>query len=82
MKELLNLLPKLLEMMPGIVKFLKYIPILMVLAGIGYGVFYWSQNYRDPFKCVDNQIYEQVRVDSNVYEFKGGYCVDGKDERK
>jgi hypothetical protein len=82
MKELLNLLPKLLEMMPGIVKFLKYIPILMVLGGIGYGVFYWSQNYRDPFKCVDNQIYEQVRVDSNVYEFKGGYCVEGKDERK
>jgi hypothetical protein len=54
----------------------------MVLAGIGYGIFYWSQNYRDPFKCVDNQIYEQVRVDSNVYEFKGGYCVEGNDERK
>ena len=78
MKELLNLLPKLLEMMPGIVKFLKYIPILMVLAGIGYGVFYWSQNYRDPFKCVNNEIYEQVRMDSNVYQFKGGYCVEGE----
>jgi hypothetical protein len=80
MKDLLNILPKLLEMMPGIVKYLKYIPILMVLAGIGYGIFFWSQNYRDPFKCVDNQIYEQVRVDSNVYEFKGGYCVEGKDK--
>jgi hypothetical protein len=78
MKELLNLLPKLLEMMPGIVKFLKYIPILMVLAGVGYGVFYWSQNYRDPFKCVNNEIYEQVRMDSNVYQFKGGYCVEGE----
>jgi hypothetical protein len=77
MKNLLDILPKLLELMPGIVQFLKYIPILMVLAGIGYGAFYWSQNYKDPFKCVDNQIYEQVRVDSNVYEFKGGYCVDG-----
>jgi hypothetical protein len=77
MKDLLNILPKLLEMMPGIVKFLKYIPILMVLAGVGYGVFYWSQNYRDPYKCVNNEIYEQVRVDSNVYQFKGGYCVDG-----
>jgi hypothetical protein len=82
MKDLLKFLPQFLEMMPGIVKYLKYIPILMVLAGIGYGIFYWSQNYRDPFKCVDNQIYEQVRVDSNVYEFKGGYCVEGKDERK
>jgi hypothetical protein len=77
MKDLLNILPKLLEMMPGIVKFLKYIPILMILAGLGYGIFYWSQNYRDPYKCVNNEIYEQVRVDSNVYQFKGGYCVDG-----
>jgi len=82
MKDLLKFLPQFLEMMPGIVKYLKYIPILMILAGIGYGIFYWSQNYRDPFKCVDNQIYEQVRVDSNVYEFKGGYCVEGTDERK
>jgi hypothetical protein len=77
MKNLLDILPKLLELMPGIVKFLKYIPILMILAGVGYGVFYWSQNYRDPYKCVNNEIYEQVRVDSNVYQFKGGYCVDG-----
>jgi hypothetical protein len=80
MKDLLKFLPQILEMMPGIVKYLKYIPILMILAGIGYGIFFWSQNYRDPFKCVDNQIYEQVRVDSNVYEFKGGYCVEGKDK--
>ncbi|CAB4133423.1 hypothetical protein UFOVP257_185 [uncultured Caudovirales phage] len=77
MKDLLKILPQILGMMPGIVKFLKYIPILMILAGIGYGAIYWSKNYKDPFKCVDNQIYEQVRVDSNVYEFKGGYCVDG-----
>jgi hypothetical protein len=77
MKNLLDILPKLLALMPGIVQFLKYIPILMILAGIGYGAFYWSQNYRDPFKCVNNEIYEQVRMDSNVYQFKGGYCVDG-----
>ena len=77
MKDLLNILPKILELMPGIVQFLKYIPILMVLAGIGYGAFYWSQNYKDPYKCVNNEIYEQVRMDSNVYQFKGGYCVDG-----
>jgi hypothetical protein len=77
MKNLLDILPKLLELMPGIVQFLKYIPILMILAGIGYGAFYWSQNYKDPYKCVNNEIYEQVRMDSNVYQFKGGYCVDG-----
>ena len=77
MKDLLNILPKILELMPGIVQFLKYIPILMILAGVGYGAFYWSQNYKDPYKCVNNEIYEQVRMDSNVYQFKGGYCVDG-----
>jgi len=49
----------------------------MILVGIGYGVLYWFKNYRDPYKCVNNEIYEQVRVDSNVYQFKGGYCVDG-----
>jgi hypothetical protein len=39
LKALLDILPKLLELMPEIVKFLKYIPILMVLGGIGYGVY-------------------------------------------
>ena len=48
----------------------------MILAGIGYGVYYWTQNYRDPYMCVNNEIYEQVRVDSKVYKFKGGYCVE------
>jgi hypothetical protein len=76
MKDLLKFLPQILELMPGIVKFLKYIPILMILAGIGYGVYYWTQNYRDPYMCVNNEIYEQVRVDSKVYKFKGGYCVE------
>ena len=66
MKQLLELLPKLLGMMPEIVKFLKYFPILMVLGGIGYGAYYATQNYKDPYKCVDNQIYEQVRVDSKI----------------
>jgi hypothetical protein len=80
MKDLLNLLPKLLEMMPGVVKFLKYIPIIMILAGVGYGVYLITLNYKDPFKCVNNEIYQQVRVDSNVYQFKGGYCVDGNNK--
>jgi hypothetical protein len=81
MKALLEILPKLLELMPGIVKFLKYIPILMVLAGIGYGAYYWTQNYRDPYKCFNNEVYEQLRVDSDVYVFKGGYCITGQDKK-
>lgn len=80
MKALLEILPKLLELMPGIVKFLKYIPILMVLAGIGYGAYYWTQNYRDPYKCFNNEVYEQLRVDSDVYVFKGGYCITGQNK--
>ena len=51
----------------------------MILAGIGFGVYHYLTNYRDPFKCVDNEIYEQIRFDSNVYKFKGGYCVETKE---
>ena len=79
MKELLEKLPQILGMMPQIVQFLKYIPILMVLAGIGYGVYYWTQNYKDPYICVNNHVFEQLRIDSDVYVFKGGTCVDSKD---
>jgi hypothetical protein len=81
LKALLELLPKLLELMPGIVKFLKYIPILMILGGIGYGAMYWSQNYKDPYKCFNNEVYEQLRVDSDVYVFKGGYCITGEEKK-
>jgi hypothetical protein len=81
LKALLEILPKLLELMPGIVKFLKYIPILMILGGIGYGAYYATQNYRDPYKCFNNEVYEQLRVDSDVYVFKGGYCITGEEKK-
>lgn len=48
----------------------------MLLGGVGYGAYTFFSSYRDPYKCVDNELYEQVRVDSNVYIFKGGYCVE------
>jgi hypothetical protein len=73
LKGLLDNLPKILEILPGIIKFL---PILLVVGGIAVGVYYFVISYKDPFKCVDNEIYEQLRFDSNVYKFKGGYCVD------
>jgi hypothetical protein len=79
MKELLKNLPQLLAVMPELVKYLKYIPILMILAGIGYGVVYLVQNRKDPYKCVNNHVFEQLRLDSDVYVFKGGTCVDAKD---
>ena len=79
MKDLLEKLPQILGMMPQIVQFLKYIPILMLLAGIGYGVFYYMDNHKDPYICVNNHVFEQLRIDSDVYVFKGGTCVDAKD---
>jgi hypothetical protein len=78
MKQLLEMLPKLLGMMPEIVKYIKYIPILMILAGIGYGAMYFVQNYKDPYQCFNNQLYKQVSIDSNVYTFVGDICVDSK----
>ena len=79
MKDLLEKLPQILGMMPQIVQFLKYIPILMLLAGIGYGGFYYMDNHKDPYICVNNHVFEQLRIDSDVYVFKGGTCVDAKD---
>jgi hypothetical protein len=79
MKDLLEKLPQILGMMPQLVQFLKYIPILMLLAGIGYAVFYYMQNHKDPYICVNNQVFEQLRLDSDVYVFKGETCVDAKD---
>ena len=79
MKDLLEKLPQILGMMPQIVQFLKYIPILMLLAGIGYGVFYYMDNHKDPYICVNNHVFEQIRIDSDIYVFKGGTCVDSKD---
>ena len=51
----------------------------MLLGVVGYAGYYFTTIYKDPFKCVNNEIYEQIRIDSNVYKFKGGYCVETKD---
>ena len=77
MKQLLEMLPKLLGMMPEIVKYIKYFPILMILGGIGYGAYYVMQNYKDPYKCFNNQLYQQKSIDSNVYIFIGDVCISG-----
>lgn len=79
MKELLEKLPQILGMMPQIISILKYIPILMLLGGLGYGAYYFVQNKKDPYKCVNNHVFEQLRVDSDVYVFLGGTCIDAKD---
>jgi len=78
-KQLLEMLPKLLSVMPELVKYIKYIPILMILAGIGYGIYYGMQNYKDPYLCYNNQLYEQKFISSNVYVFIGDVCVSGNE---
>lgn len=78
MKELFKFLPQILSALPEISKYIKIIPILLILAGVGYGLFYYFANYKDPYKCVNNQVFEQIRVDSNVYVFKGDTCIDGQ----
>lgn len=79
MKQLLELLPKILGVMPEIIKYIKYIPILMILAAIGYGAYYFFKNYRDPYKCYNNQLFIQKSIDSNVYIFVGDPCISGND---
>jgi hypothetical protein len=81
MKDLLKFLPQILSALPEISKYIKIIPVLLVLAGIGYGAFYYFSNYKDPYKCVNNQVFEQIRVDSDVYVFKGDICIDGYNTR-
>lgn len=74
-KTLNDILPKIVQLLSylgQLGKLLPWVLVIVILGGIGY---YITQNYRDPYKCVDNEIYEQLRWDSNVYKFKGGYCV-------
>jgi hypothetical protein len=80
MDKLLRILPDLLKVMPELVKYIKYIPILMILAGLGFGAVWLAQNRKDPYKCVNNHVFEQLRIDSDVYVFAGqGTCIDAND---
>lgn len=53
----------------------------MLLIGISFGVYYVVVNYKDPYMCHDNEIYEQISLTSGVYKFKGGYCIDDKKKK-
>ena len=79
MKQLLEMLPKIWGAMPERVKYIKYIPILMILAGIGFAVYYGAQRYKDPYLCYNNQLYAQKSIDSNVDMFVGDVCVSGNE---
>lgn len=48
----------------------------MVIGVVGYISYYFATTYKDPYKCFNNEIYERMSIDSTVYKFKGGYCVN------
>jgi hypothetical protein len=75
LKTLNDILPKLVQLLGSLGQLGKLLPWVLAIGIIGGGGYYITQNYKDPYKCVDNEIYEQLRWDSNVYKFKGGYCV-------
>ncbi len=75
LENLQKILPLVLQVFQSLGAFGKMLPWLFLAAAIGGAGYYAVLNYKDPYKCVDNEIYEQIRWDSNVYKFKGGYCV-------
>ena len=79
LKALPQYLPQILQILPQII---KYIPILAIIAIIGFVVYYFTINYTDPYMCHDNEIYERISIDSKVYKFKGGYCIDSNTKAK
>jgi hypothetical protein len=82
MKDLLKFLPQVLQALPEVVKYIKYIPILMVLGGIGYGVYMFFMNYKDPYKCYNNQLFEQKSILSDVYIFNGEICIENTPQKE
>ena len=73
-KVLLNL-PQILQALPTVA---KYLPILLIIGAVLVGVYFVVSKYKDPYMCFDNEIYEQISITSNVYKFKGGYCISDK----
>ena len=80
LENLQKILPTLLKIFEMLGAFGKMLPWLILVAAIGGAGYFIFLNYKDPYKCVDNEIYEQLRVDSDVYVFKGGYCITGQNK--
>ena len=82
MKDFLKMLPQILGVLPNVMSNLKGVIILVILVAvfgsIGYAGYSYFSNYKDPFKCFNNEIYERMSFDSGVYRFKGGYCIDSQ----
>jgi hypothetical protein len=79
MKDLMKMLPKILEFLGKLKEFsgfLKYIPMLILGGAICFGVYYAVAMLGfDSYACVNNEIYKKISAESDVYVYKGGYCV-------
>jgi hypothetical protein len=71
MKDFLKFLPQILGSLGQLGKLLPWVLVCGILGGIGYFIVI---SHKDPYKCINNEIYEQLRWDSDVYKFVGGYC--------
>lgn len=69
--SLINNLPKIFELLPQII---KYVPLILIIAGLGYAAYIFYIDFPPLYVCYDNQIYE-LQFGSKVYVFKGGYCI-------
>lgn len=69
--NLLQNLPKILEVLPQVI---KYLPILLIVIGIGFALYVLYTDTPPLFVCYNNQVYE-LKFFSNVYVFKGETCI-------
>jgi len=71
LQNLLQNLPKLLEILPSII---KYIPWILIVLGIGYGAYLLYSDTPPLYVCYNNQMYE-LQLFSKVYVYKGDVCI-------
>ena len=89
-QPILNVIVAIFSVVRGVGKFsfkvIKILPwvllILTVLSGFLFGSYVLYNSYEDPYKCFGGEIFKRKSIDSDVYEFVGGYCVDKSDELK
>lgn len=74
-QKVLQNLPQILQTLPAVA---KYLPTLLIVGAVLACLYFVASKYKDPYMCHDNEIYEQISVTSNVYKFKGGYCISDK----
>lgn len=71
LSNLLQNLPKILEVLPLVI---KWVPIILLLIGLGFVAYKFYTDAPPIYICYNNQMYE-LKWLSKVYVFKGDTCV-------